>query len=163
MPLGIVALGVAAWARPAAAPVVRGLEYVDVPPNTGECDPIDVFSREWSFTIDGRASDEVVLGLELVGGGGNAETRFVVGWDGANAIDMTMRRIEEDAGSDVCLTVRTFDLAGNEAEPVRVCQMLEALETLERDGCACASGGARVGWVGALGVVLVGAWGRRRR
>lgn len=149
--------------QPPLAPVLRDLGYVIEQAYEEECsDEHTKPARDWTVTIDGGASEPVVYVLTLEGGGGPAKVTHVVTLDGNEDLERTIRRFEEDAGSTVCMTVQTFDLAGNAAQEVSTCEELERRDTLDGDGCACTSGGSR-GWPGALLLVLVGAWSRRRR
>lgn len=121
-------------------------------------------AREWSVPIDGRA-DEPVLYHVSVGptdGGEPTRTRRMV-LEGEEDLELTLLRFAEDAGHDVCATVRTFDLTGNEADPVRTCTQLGRRETLTAPGCACAAGGGGSGWAGAGLLLLWGGAMRRRR
>jgi MYXO-CTERM domain-containing protein len=147
-----------------AAPVIQGLDYVIA---EGECSYEEPPrpARDWSFTVDGQAEEQpLVYHLSLGPTGGSEPTEsWYVALDGEEDAERTLRRFQEDAGSEVCLTVRTFDLAGNEAEAASSCQELARRETLDGEGCACSSDGGRHGWSAAMLLVIAGAWSRRRR
>ncbi|MEM9463459.1 MAG: hypothetical protein AAGF11_55475, partial [Myxococcota bacterium] len=103
-------------------PVLGGLDYLRADITDG-CDLEDTprAAREWSLPVDGQA-DEPVLYPVSVGPAGAREptrTRRVV-LEGDADLELTLLRFTEDAGHDVCATVRTFDLTGNEADPVQV-------------------------------------------
>ncbi|MBZ5708461.1 MYXO-CTERM sorting domain-containing protein [Nannocystis pusilla] len=144
-----------------AAPLLHDFDYVieDVMP--GACDSSRTEpAREWSFVVDGQAAEAPLIYHVTVGpkDGDEPTTSRHVAADGAADLALALLRREEDAGSEVCVTVRTFDLAGNEAEAARACRELGRNETLEQ-GCACSSGGS--GWSAVW--LLVGAWSLRRR
>ncbi|MCY1060829.1 MYXO-CTERM sorting domain-containing protein [Nannocystis sp. SCPEA4] len=147
-----------------AAPLLRDLDYVieDVMP--GACDESKTEpAREWSFVVDGQAAEAPLIYHVSVGpkDGDRPTTSRHVAADGAADLALALLRREEDAGSEVCVTVRTFDLAGNEAAAASSCRELDQNETLDGDGCACSSGSGGSGWSAVW--LLLGAWSLRRR
>lgn len=162
-PLDVSLTVISADDEPPPAPVLGELGYVVEQAYEDECSGETTKpARDWTVTIDGNAIEPLVYVLTLQGGGGPAQVTHAVALDGGEVLERTIRRFEEDAGSSVCMTVQAFDLAGNAAPEVSTCEELERRDTLDGDGCACSSGGAR-GWPGALLLGLVGAWSRRRR
>lgn len=146
-------------------PVLGGLDYLRADITDG-CDLEDTprAAREWSLPVNGQA-DEPVLYHVSVGPAGASEptrTRRVV-LEGDADLELTLLRFAEDAGHDVCATVRTFDLTGNEADPVQACTQLGRRETLAATGCACTVDAGPRGWTGAGLLVLLGLVARRRR
>ncbi|MCA9709446.1 MAG: hypothetical protein KDK70_26635 [Myxococcales bacterium] len=170
LPYGWIELSFTVGERDATAPAppaLQGLDYVvDEVEDFCGLDPDPRPAREWSLTIDGRA-DEPVLYHVSVGPAGDEPTRTrQLALDGDADLEIVLRRFAEDAGHDVCATVRTFDLTGNEADAVATCTELDRWDTLEPQGCACsARGGAGAGGQGAalVMVLLLGGWARRRR
>jgi MYXO-CTERM domain-containing protein len=149
-----------------AAPALRDFDFVledeAFPDDCSDTPPRP--ARDWSFTIDGQSEESPMVYHLSLGPSGSAPTEsFAVTQDGQAELERTLRRYEEDAGSDVCIRVRAFDIAGNEAEPVSACQELARRETLDEEGCACRASGERHAWGGAAMLVLLGAWSRRRR
>ncbi len=148
-------------------PVLAALSYTIEEAWIGGCGDDESYepAREWSFVIDGQEpAESVIYQVELgpADGDPTRTRRFTV--DGQAQLDLTLQRLEEDAGSTVCATVRTFDMAGNEANTVSSCQALDRDETLDgMQGCTCsAEQGARGAWGAAL-LLLLGGWSRRRR
>ena len=146
------------------APVMGGLDYV--------LEDVEEFcsyeggtrpAREWSFTLDGQTDEPVLYHVTLGPAGSDdpTRTRRVV-LDGDDDLELTLRRFAEDAGHEVCATVRTFDLTGNEADSVSTCAELGRRETLQDEGCACSAGGPPGGMGGAALMLLLGGWARRR-
>jgi len=148
-----------------AAPTLGELDYVIEEVEGGSCGPIETSSaRDWSLSIDGQAEEETVVYLVTLGPEGDdglGTTRRLVG--GQEDLELTIRRFEEDAGSNVCARVRTFDMAGNEAPIVSTCQELGRRETLDREGCACSADPSPHGFMGAGLLLLMGGVARRRR
>lgn len=149
-----------------AAPELLALDHVLVPEayQGSDCasSPEPVPARDWTLELEGQAADEdllyhVTLGPE----GSDGEVRTAVA-TGMEEVLVTLRRFEEDAGKNVCATVRTFDMAGNEGEEVQTCYALDRRDTLD-GGCACSTGSDRSGWAGAGLMLLLGGWARRRR
>ncbi len=120
-------------------------------------------ARQWSIEIDGQADEPVLYHVSLGPEGSDDPTRTrKVVLESEADLELTLRRFQEDAGRDVCATVRTFDLTGNEADPVRSCVELARNETLD-GSCACSVDGGTRGWAGAAMLLLLGGWSRRRR
>ena len=147
-----------------AAPQLGDLDYVEVEaPLPGGCDQTRP-ARDWSFHIDGQAPGRARLYLVELGPAGAETTRAVrVAIDGGTRLPVVVRRFEDDASSEICATVRTFDLAGHEAPTVETCRRLAADETLAPVDRGCSVGAAPRTMAGAalllLGIVIV----RRRR
>ncbi|MCH9680751.1 MAG: hypothetical protein K0V04_04885 [Deltaproteobacteria bacterium] len=121
--------------------------------------------RKWQFTVDGREPQEPVLyHIEVgpVGGEPTTTRRFSAQAD--EDLELALTRLQEDAGSDVCVTVRTFDMAGNEAPSVSTCETLANDDTLDATaGCSCSADGDRRGMLGTGLLLVLGGWLRRRR
>ncbi|MEM6990123.1 MAG: MYXO-CTERM sorting domain-containing protein [Myxococcota bacterium] len=141
-------------------PALEGIDYVlaEAPLNCGE-DPTP--ARDWTVPIKGEsAADEPLLYAITLGPSGSAPTETTVFAVGAEAIDVVMRRLEEDAGKHVCAEVETFDLSGNPAAAVSSCRTLGQNETLEGCACSASSGPSAPAWA-LSGLVLLGLWRRR--
>lgn len=94
-------------------------------------------ARDWTIEVtpdDGEPRlHEIKIGPE-----GEETTRFVF-TRSDEQLEYTLRRTEEDAGKNVCATVRTYDMAGNESSAASSCYELGQRETLDRAGCSCAA------------------------
>ncbi|MBL4687568.1 MAG: hypothetical protein JKY37_23435 [Nannocystaceae bacterium] len=146
---------------PPVVPSVSSLAY-DLVTAPLECGENPTPARDWSVGIEGSAEPllyEVSVGPQ----GEEPSVRVAYVEAGDEDLEIVVRRLAEDAGSDVCATVRVFDMAGNEAESASSCHELAQDETLKDSGCACSTsgsrGGSRVGWTG----LLLGLWAFRRR
>ena len=146
---------------PPAAPLLAPIDYeiVEVPLECGE-NPTP--ARDWSVRIDGDgpADEPRVYIVDLAPEDDDDPTVAHTFAMGGDTVDLVIQRLTEDAGEEVCATVRTFDLAGNEADPVSSCRKLRRGETL---GCACTASDDAGGPTGLLALFGLVALARRRR
>lgn len=151
---------------PGLGPLSFELEDVELF-DCGELDQEIQRARDWEVDIEASADamGQALLYVVSLGpeGGGEPTTAQKLALDGSQDITAIVRRFEEDAGSNVCAEVRTFDMAGNEAEPVEVCRNLEQDDTLDGgQGCVCSASDGSRGW-SAAGLLALLLLVRRRR
>ena len=125
---------VEAAAEGPSAPTVGdvGYELVEYD-NCGET----VKARDW--TIDVTPDDAEPRVHEILIGPAGEESRRFVFTASDEPLEYTIRRKEEDAGKNVCATVRSYDMAGNQSSEASSCYELGQRETLDRAGCSCAA------------------------
>lgn len=94
-------------------------------------------ARDWTIAVT-PDDDEPRLVEILVGPAGDESRRFVFTTSTAS-LGVTIRRTEEDAGKNVCATVRSYDMAGNQSTEASSCYELGQRETLDGGGCSCSA------------------------